>query len=406
MNCHGTTEDFVSSAQHHILIFLYFTFGYKIIFKGVVCLRVLVSGGGTGGHVNPAIAIANYIKEKDKKAQIAFVGTEKGIENILVPKEGYKLYHVKVKGFKRKQLISLSNIDALIKAFTSQMEAKKIIKEFKPDIVIGTGGYVSFPILAAAAKMKIPTVIHEQNAFPGVTTKTLAKNVDKVMISFEDSRKYFSDQSKLIYTGNPVKSEFFNLDYAKAKSELTPGRPMIMSYGGSMGAEPINEAVIEFMDKYSKNKNINHYHATGSRVFKETSDVFNQKGLNTYKNLFLSEYFYGISKYIAAADIIICRSGALTLAELSIAGKAAILIPSPYVTENHQYKNAEVLERENAAVIIEEKDLTAELLMKKVDELLSDPVKLANMSKNIGKFAIRDTLEKMYKIIVDCKAGK
>ena len=368
-------------------------------------MRVLISGGGTGGHANPAIAIANYIREKDKNVQIAFAGTEKGIENILVPKEGYKLYHLKVKGFKRK--FSLQNIDALIKAVTSQITAKKIIKEYRPDVVIGTGGFVSYPVLAVAAKLKIPTVIQELNAIPGVTTKMLAKNVDKIMINFEDSRKYFGDNEKpkLIYTGTPVKSDFFNVNHREAKSELSPNRPMIMSYAGSMGAEGINEVIMDFMEKYSKNKNVNHYHATGTRDFKESEKVFNQKKLNTYKNLFLSEYFFGIAKYMAAADIVICRAGASTLAELSVIKKAAILIPSPYVAENHQYNNAIVLERDNAAIVIEEKDLTADLLIEKVDELLNDPFEITKMSQNISHFATPDTLEKMYKIIMNVKNG-
>ena len=366
-------------------------------------MRVLISGGGTGGHVNPAIAIANYLKEKNKNTQIAFVGTKDRLENILVPKEGYKLYYVKVKGFRRK--FSLENIDALVKAFTSQFTAKKIIKEYKPDIVIGTGGYVSFPILSVAAKMKIPTVIHEQNAFPGVTTKLLAKNVDKVMISFEESRKYFSDESNLVYTGNPVKNEFFEADHRQAKNELSPNRSMLLSYGGSMGGDKINQTLIEFMDKYSKNKNISHYHATGSLGYKEYSGIFNQKGLNIYQNLFLSEYFFGLSKYMAAADIVICRAGALSLAELAIVRKAAVLIPSPNVAENHQYQNAVILEKENAAIVIEEKDLTADLLIEKVEELLADPFKITTMAQNIGRFATPDTLEKMYKIIMNVKNG-
>ena len=366
-------------------------------------MRVLISGGGTGGHVNPAIAIANYMREKNKNVQIAFVGTENRIENTLVPQEGYKLYYVKVKGLKRK--LSLHNIDALVKAFTSQITAKKIIKEYKPDIVIGTGGYVSFPVLSVAAKMKIPTVIHEQNAFPGVTTKLLAKSVDKVMISFEESRKYFGDESKLIYTGNPVKSEFFTVDYREAKNELSRDRPMILSYGGSMGGEKINEALIDFMDRYSKNKNINHYHATGSIGYKKFSEVFNKKGLNTYNNLFLSEYLFGIAKYMSAADIVICRAGALTLSELAVTRKAAVLIPSPNVAENHQYQNAVILEKENAALVIEEKDLTAELLAEKVEELFGDPFKITGMAQNIGRFATPDTLEKMYKIIMNVKNG-
>jgi len=368
-------------------------------------MRALISGGGTGGHVNPAVAIANCLREKNKNMQIAFAGTEKGLESTVVPKEGYKIYYLKVKGFKRKFSVknSVSNIDAFIKAFTSQLAAKKIIKEFKPDVVIGTGGYVSWPVLSVAARMKIPTVIHEQNALPGVTTKALAKIADKVMISFEESRKYFKDKSNLIYTGNPVRQEYFDIDCKQAKKELSPGRPMIISVGGSMGAEKINEVMIDFMDKYSKNKNMTHYHVTGAREYKKCSKIFKDKGLNVYNNLFLNEYIFDIYKYYAAADIVICRSGALTLTELAVIKKAAILIPSPYVAENHQYKNAEVLEKQNAAVIIEEKDLTAEILTEKIEELMADPFKRTDLSQNINQFASYDTLDKIYNIVMNLK---
>ena len=368
-------------------------------------MRVLISGGGTGGHVNPAVAIANYLCEKNKNIQVAFAGTEKGLENKVVPREGYKLYYLKVRPFNRKKKITavFSNIDAAVKAFTSQITAKKIIKKYKPDIVIGTGGFVSWPVLSVASKMKIPTAIHEQNAFPGITSKMLAKTVDKVMISFDESRKYFKDKDKLIYTGNPVRQEYFNTDGKKEKKELSPGKFMILSVGGSMGAAKINDVMTDFMGKYSKNKNITHYHVTGSRGYKEYSKLFKDKELNIYSNLFLKEYLFDIYKYYAAADIIICRSGALTLTELAVLKKPAILIPSPNVAENHQYKNAEVLEKQNAAVIIEEKDLTTEKLIEKIEELTSDPFKLTDMAHNISKFASYDTLDKIYEIIMDLK---
>ncbi|MCL2773153.1 MAG: undecaprenyldiphospho-muramoylpentapeptide beta-N-acetylglucosaminyltransferase [Oscillospiraceae bacterium] len=366
-------------------------------------MRILISGGGTGGHVNPAIAIANFLREENKNIQIAFAGTEKGIENKLVPKEGYKLYYLKVKGFKRK--FTIENIDALIKAFTSQRTAKKIIKDFKPDIVVGTGGYVCWPVLSVAAKQKIPTVIHEGNALPGVTIKMLSKVADKVLISFEESRKYFKTdvQGKLIYTGNPVKTECFTVDRKQIKKELSPNKPMILSVGGSMGAAKINEVLIDFMDKYSKNKNINHYHVTGSLGYKEYGKLFKSKNLGMYSNLHLNEYIFDIYKYYAAADIIICRAGALTLTELAVLRKPAILIPSPNVAENHQFKNAEVLENHSAAILIEEKDLTAEVLIEKVEELFKDPFKLTNMAQNISKFASPDTLDNIYNIIMSIK---
>jgi len=368
-------------------------------------MRVLISGGGSGGHVSPAVAIANHLRDKNSNIQIAFAGTQKGLENKIVPREGYRLYHLKVRPFNRKKKISLSNFDAAVKAFTSQLAARRIIKEFGPDVVVGTGGYVSWPVLAVAAKQKIPTLIHEQNALPGVTTKMLARLVDKVMISFEESRRYFKNGTgeKFIYTGNPVKSEFFEVDPKEAKKELSPGKFMILSVGGSMGAEKINEVAIDFMDKYSKNKNITHYHVTGERGYREYGKLFKEKNLNVYNNLFLCEYIYDIYKYYAAADIVVCRAGALTLTELAALKKAAILIPSPYVAENHQYKNAEALEKQNAAAIIEEKDLTAEALIQKIEEITSDPFVLTNMAQNIGSFASPDTLGKIYDTIMAVK---
>ena len=369
-------------------------------------MRVLISGGGTGGHVSPAVAIADCLRKKNKNIQIAFAGTEKGIESKVIPREGYKLYYLKVRPFNRRKKISFANIDAAVKAFTSQLTAKKIIKEYNPDIVVGTGGYVSWPVLSAAAKMKIPTIIHEQNAFPGMTTKALAKTADKVMISFDESRKYFKNKEKLIYTGNPVRRECFEVDGKLEKKELSPGKTMIVSVGGSMGAEKINEVMIDFMEKYSKDKNMTHYHVTGERGYKEYGRLFREKGLHMYNNLFLSEYLFDIYKYYAAADIVICRAGAITLTELAVLKKPAVLIPSPYVAENHQYKNAKVLEREGAAAIIEEKDLTVKILTDTIEKILSDPFALSDMAKNIGKFASFETLDKIYETIMETAGAK
>lgn len=371
-------------------------------------MRVLISGGGTGGHITPAIAIADRLRAENPNIQIAFAGTKKGLENEVVPREGYKLYHLKVRPFNRRKKISAANFDAAVKAFTSRLAAKKIIKDFKPDVVVGTGGYVSWPVLSAAAKQKIPTVIHEQNALPGLTTKMLAGVADKVMISFDESRKYFKngENEKFVYTGNPVKREFWGVNQKEAKEELAFGKFMILSVGGSMGAEKINEVMIDFMDKYSKNKDITHYHVTGARGYGEYGRLFEHKNLNSCGNLFLCEYIYDICKYYAAADIVICRAGALTLTELAVLKKAAILIPSPYVAENHQYENAKALEKQNAAVIIEEKNLTAEVLAEKTEELAKDAAKLSDMAENIGKFASECTLDKIYGIIMGAKKQK
>lgn len=373
-------------------------------------MRVLVSGGGTGGHINPALAIADKIKSMDKDAVIEYVGTPAGMENILVPKAGYKIHHVKVKGFKRK--LTLENFDAAIKAVTSVMEAKKIIREFKPDIVIGTGGYVSWPVLKAASKMGVPTCIHEQNAFPGVTTKALSKYVDKVMISFEESRPYFTcDEKKLVLVGNPVSKKMLKADKEKARQALgiADGEKVVLSAGGSLGAMALNENVFELIKNYSLPQNIYHFHATGKAGWEEQREKyvstlgFEKVDDETLKkgNVTVCKYIYNMHELLAACDVEICRAGAMTLSELAVLGKAAVIIPSPYVTNNHQFKNAKVLCDKDAATMIEEKDLTGEKLTETVKELVENNEKRRLMENNVREFAVTDTLDRIYKIVTE-----
>ncbi len=287
-------------------------------------MRVLISGGGTGGHINPALAIAEKIKSCNKDAVIEYVGTEKGLEASLVPKAGYKIHFIKVKGFKRR--LTLENIDAAGKAVTAVVAAKKVIKKFKPDIVIGTGGYVSWPVLKAASKMGIPTCIHEQNAYPGVTTRMLSKYVDKVMISFDECRKYFTcDSSKLTLVGNPVSEKMLsaNKEHAREKLGFSADEKVLLSAGGSLGAQPLNENVYELVKNYSLVSGIRHIHATGGAGwqterekyialgFEETSEDVLTKG-----NVTVCRYIYNMHELLAACDVEICRAGAMTLAEL------------------------------------------------------------------------------------------
>lgn len=370
-------------------------------------MRVLISGGGTGGHINPALAIADKIKERYADAVIEYVGTPTGMENLLVPKAGYKIHHIKVRGFKRK--ITFENIDAAIKAVTSVMAAKKLIKAFKPDIVIGTGGYVSWPVLKAAAQSKIKTCIHEQNAYPGVTTRMLSKYVDKVMISFEESTKYFDcDKQKLVLVGNPVASKMLTYTKSGARKELGihSDAKVILSCGGSLGARPINENVYELIKEYSMKHDVYHFHATGKSGWETQSALYKELGFKQtdnetlkYKNITITKYIYNMHLLLPACDIEICRAGAMTLSELSLLGKAAIVIPSPYVTNNHQYKNAKVLENMNAAVLVQEKDLSSSILIDKVKELLCDENKRITIQENVKKFAVCDTLERIIGII-------
>ncbi len=369
-------------------------------------MRVLVSGGGTGGHINPALAIADKIKENNKDAVIEYVGTEKGMEATLVPGAGYKIHYIKVRGFKRK--LTFENIDAAIKAVTSVKAAKKLIKEFKPDIVIGTGGYVSWPVLKAAAKMKIPTCIHEQNAFPGVTTRALSKYVDKVMISFEESAQYFEAKQKLTLVGNPVSGKMLsaNRDDSRRKLGLSSDEKVILSCGGSLGARPLNEKVYELIRDYSLKSNVTHFHATGKAGWEVQSALYRELGFkdageDTLKlgNVTVSKYIYNMHELLSACDVEICRAGAMTLSELACMGKAAVIIPSPYVTNNHQYKNAKVLYDKGACVLIEEKDLNAKDLTENVRKLLEDDTYRKNMQNAVRTFAVTDTLDRIYDIV-------
>lgn len=373
-------------------------------------MRVLVSGGGTAGHINPALAIADKIKTEIPDAVIEYVGTPGGMENQLVPKAGYKIHGVEVKGFKRK--LTIENVDAAIKAFTSVTKAKKIIKNFKPDIVIGTGGYVSWPVVKAAAKSGVPTLIHEQNAVPGVTTKMLSKLVDKVMISFENSAEFFDcDKSKLVLTGNPVSEKMLKADKKQMRQIL--GIPdnavVIVSAGGSLGAKMLNAAVFELIKNYScEEEKVYHFHATGKGGYEEQSKLYKSIGFenvdeDTLKkgNVTVKKYIYNMNELLASADIVVCRAGAMTLSEIAAMQKASVIIPSPNVTNNHQYKNAKVLSDGNAAVLIEEKDLTGEILCEKVKEYAENTQLRIKTEENIKNFAVYDTLDRIYSEI--CK---
>lgn len=373
-------------------------------------MRVLVSGGGTAGHINPALAIADKIKSENPGAVVEYVGTPDSMEARLVPNAGYAFHSVKVRGFKRS--LSLANVDAAVKAITSVSHAKKIIRDFQPDIVIGTGGYVSWPVVKAASRMGVPTMIHEQNAVPGVTTKMLSKYADRVLISFESSRELFDcDPNRLVLTGNPVSEKM--LKAGKAEMRALLGIPdnttVILSAGGSLGAARVNQAVFELIKDYSANeKDLRHFHATGRGGYEEQAEMYRAIGFHDMDNETLQKngvtvkrYIYNMPELLAAADIVIGRAGAMTLSEIAALGKASIVIPSPNVTNNHQYKNAKVLADGDAAILIEEKDLTGDVLCQRVKELATDTKHREALEKNIRKFAVYGTLDRIYEMVVE-----
>lgn len=366
-------------------------------------MRVLVTGGGTGGHVNPALAIANTIKLNDPTAVIEYVGTKKGIENKLVPKAGYPLHYVEVQGFRRK--LSPANLKAAYLAVTSPVKAKTIIEEFKPDLVVGTGGYVSWPVVKAAADMGIPTALHESNAIAGVAVKMLQKYVDRIYLNFEKTGDSLTcDPEKLMKVGNPVMNGFTSVSREEAREKLGIDKKykhIILSYAGSMGAEKVNDAVLCLMREFTaKNPDVYHIHATGAIEHELCTSQFKEMGLDKCENIELCEYIYDMPLKMAAADLIICRAGAMTISELAITGKAAIFIPSPNVAENHQYKNAKVLVDADAAGLFEEKELTdgARLLIEKVEALLgaNGEDTRRKWSENIKQFAVPDSNKLIY----------
>lgn len=363
-------------------------------------MRVLMTGGGTGGHVNPAIAIADLLKKNIPGTEIAFVGTERGIENRLVPQSGYELYHVNVAGFSRRHLISVGNLKALYYALKSPFEAKKIVKEFRPDLVIGTGGYVSWPLIVAASRMGIPTIVHESNATPGLTVKKLQKYADEILVNFSETADELTEADRVIRVGNPLRGEFGRYTKKEAREALgiRDDEVFILSYGGSMGAEKVNDAMLNVMSDYAvRNPKVRCLHATGKLEFEESTRRFREAGLEGNDRIRMQEYIYDMPLQMAASDIVVCRAGAMTLTELAMMGKAAVLIPSPNVTNNHQYKNAAVLAKAGAAVLVQEKELTPERIVSEIRTLAENQDLRASYEERIKEFADGDTGKRVFR---------
>lgn len=366
-------------------------------------MHILFAGGGTAGHINPALAIAGHIRKKHPDAHISYIGTPDKLEAKLVPEKGYNFRTISVAGFQRKISLEniVKNISAATKAVTSSIAVKKILKELQPDVVVGTGGYVSGPVLRQAAKMGIKTAIHEQNAYPGVTTKMLASNADAVMLAMPEAEKYLKLNKKPYITGNPVRSELLNItrEQAREKLGIANDEILLLSFGGSLGAMRVNQAVAEVIKWHNNTNKFYHIHATGKNGYNEFIENF--KDLNLSDRIDIREYINDMDVCMAAADLIICRAGAITLSELLACGKPSILIPSPYVAENHQYHNAMTLKNIGAAEIIEEKDLNGEKLISVLSELVENKSKLMQMSQAARNGAIVDANERIYEIIMN-----
>lgn len=368
-------------------------------------MHILFAGGGTAGHINPALSVANYLTANYKDVKISYIGTEHGLESRLVPAAGYDFYTIKATGFQRKPSLEniKKNIVAVENAIEGSVKARKLIKELKPDVVVGTGGYVSGPVLREAALLGIPTAIHEQNAYPGVTTKMLIKHVDRVMLAMPEAKARLDSKKDYSVTGNPVREAliFADRENNREKLGIPSDKPLVLSFGGSLGAKCINEAVVALAGYAHTSHSFYLYHGTGRSGFETTSAAIKQAvGESEDPFVTVVEYINNMDELLSAADLVICRAGAITLGELQVCGKASVLIPSPYVAENHQYFNALTLKNAGAAELIEEKQLTGEILLDTVKKMISDPELLEKMGKNARESAIVDSNKKIAEVIL------
>ena len=372
-------------------------------------MKILFATGGTAGHINPALAGASYIREKYPDSEILFVGTADHMESRLVPNAGFDFKTIKISGFRRSfaPKAIVHNIKTVCQLVTSNSACKKIIKDFKPDVAVGFGGYVSGLVLQTAVSMHIPTCIHEQNAYPGITNKTLAKEVDKVMLTVEDAKKHLEPKNEVVVTGLPVRGELLKArkDISRKKLGIPNGKYLVLSFGGSLGAKPLNDAMFDILLESANNDKYYHIHSVGTNggefleKFKENGFVEGKKGL-VKGNVEVRQYIDDMDTCMSGADLVIGRAGASSLSEIEALGKASILIPSPYVAENHQFHNAMALVNRGAGSIIEEKDLTTASLKEAIDSMLSNPAKLIQIEENAKNMAITDARERIADIII------
>ena len=368
-------------------------------------MNVLFTCGGTAGHVNPAVALAHIFQEKHPGCRVLFVGADGGMENKLVPKEGYRIQTVTITNFHRSFAPAdiAHNLGTLMNMHKSKKQARAILDEFKPDLVVGTGGYASFPVVNEAAHRKIPTAVHESNAVPGLTTKALSRVVDRVMVGFEESREHYDDPGKVVVTGTPVRGDFFKYtrEEARAKLGFTDERPLLLSYWGSLGAEVMNQKMMDFIAKECyEGAPWRHIHGAG-RDYPWMQEELLRRGLKLGDNgVEVREYIYDMPLVMAAADLVLCRAGASTISELAAIAKPAVLVPSPNVVADHQTKNARVLANAGGAVLLPEGESSGEKLYALMTGLLSDAPRREAMSRALRDMAVPDAAEQIYQTLV------
>lgn len=363
-------------------------------------MRVIIAAAGTGGHINPGIAIANKIKKEEPDSKIIFIGTTRGLENDLVPRAGYELKTIDAYGLSKK--ISIDNIKKMYKTFKGIGEAKKIIKEFKPDIVIGTGGYICGAVVLAAKKNNIPVLLHESNAFPGKAIKMLSKKADTILVSFEDAKSRIENCKNVVFTGTPVKVKKQNYDLNQKKKilndlNLRVEKPVVLIFGGSQGAQKINDSIIDIIEN-KLNKNYQIIWATGPKQYDIIENKLSENNIDikNIENTRIVPYIYNMEEVENVSDLIVARSGAMTITEISNLGKPSILIPLPNVSNDHQMYNAKVLEKVGAAKIITNDSLNGNILNEEINSIIGTKEVSDKMGNNALKISTSNVEEKIY----------
>lgn len=368
-------------------------------------MKIIVSGGGTGGHIYPALSFIKYLKTVEPDLSVLYIGTKKGLESTIVPENGIDFKTIDIQGFRRS--LSLENITTVYKFIKSVSDAKKIVKDFKPDVVIGTGGYVAGPVVYAAAKLKIPTIVHEQNSIPGITNKFLSRYATRIALAFQEAGSFFPS-TKTVFTGNPRGQEVADLiESGNVLSQygLDLNKKTIVIFGGSRGALKINTAVIEALPELAK-KDYQILYASGEIYFNDPEFAETFATYNQAKNIKIVPYIKNMVEVLNDANLILSRAGATTLAEITALGLPAILVPSPYVTADHQTKNAQALEHCGAAIRINNADLTGERIIQAIDSLLLDDQRYRDMAENALREGVPDASQRLYQVLKDVIDGQ
>ena len=369
-------------------------------------MKVIFTCGGTAGHVNPALALAGYMRKKDPTVEVLFVGTPEGIERDLVAQAGYDYRGIAVGSLERS--VSWEAIRHNCKSAWEMLALRRktgaIFKEFPADLVVGTGGYASYPMVKYAALRGIPTAVHEANMIPGLTTKMLEKHASRIMVGFEECRALYKHPERIAVTGTPVRGDFFDLTHEEAKAALGMGKdePLVVSFWGSLGASTMNGQMLDFFKKEKEDGYpFYHIHAVGGRGWETMQQEMQKAGLPGSHKLDVRKYIYDMAVVMRSADLVICRAGASTISEITALAVPTIIVPSPYVANNHQEKNARILAQHGGACLIREEESSGEKLYRTARDILASPTRLASMSRGMAELGILDATERIYNTVME-----